>query len=66
MLKANWTIQCYLVYIHHHILSSLTQVSEQKDYVVHYAQTPLEEEDKAKGLADLSVSLVTSHAGEVR
>lgn len=42
------------------------QVSEQRDYVIHYAQTPLEEEeDKGKGLANIPVSLVTSHAGEV-
>ena len=44
---------------------SCSQVTDQRDYVVHYADTPLEAQDKAKSLSSLSDSLVTSHVGEV-
>lgn len=41
------------------------QAAEQRDYIIHYAQTPLEDEDRAKTLSTISDVLVTSHAGEV-
>ncbi|XP_067937454.1 protein odr-4 homolog [Watersipora subatra] len=40
-------------------------VTEQRDYIVHFANTPIEKEDRPEKLSDLSDVLVTSHAGEL-
>jgi len=40
-------------------------VGEQKDYIVHIANTPIDSTEKSKGLSAISDIFVTSHAAEV-